>query len=118
MLLVGGHFQAEGEKCGNTKRQADADDARGPSGPVEDSTEDRGADQAAGEVRGKIDPARRPAISSGGVAHKPGRGCLREERPMPITTKPSKTADRVGSRTSGRPTPAKLSAAHKVGRVP
>src|SRR5262249_5168521 len=62
------------------ERPRDAGDAGRPADPIEDLTEDRGADNAAGEVTGEIDAARGPAVGGRGAADEAGRRRLSEER--------------------------------------
>src|SRR5215475_5573931 len=79
--VVGGCLEVEREERGDAQRERDSGDAGRPADPVEGLTEDRRADEAAGEVTGEIDAAGRAAIRGGGAADKSGRCRLREERP-------------------------------------
>ena len=80
-LVVGRHFQAEGEKGCHAKRYSDPADTSRPSDSIEDLTKDCGTDQATGEVTSEIDATSRAAVGSGRLAYESGCSRLSEKRP-------------------------------------
>src|SRR5215831_3414090 len=100
------------------ERKADPGNTGRPSDPIEDLPEDRGADRAAGEVAGEMDATGRPRSAVAARLTKPVAVAWAKKVPTPTRTMPTKTAARLGSRSSGKPTPARTSEPHSVGRVP
>src|SRR3974377_497455 len=80
-LMVGRHFQPQGEKRCQAERQRNSTNTGRPTDPVEYLTKDCGSDQTAGEVASEIDATRGTAIYGGGLAHKTSRSRLGEKGP-------------------------------------
>src|SRR5213082_2127392 len=80
-VMSGNQLQPRGECRGRDQRRADAGDARRPAVAVVEPAEHRGTGEAAEEIRGEIEPARRAAVGGGGTADETGCRSLRKEGP-------------------------------------